>query len=108
MTIKIRKSQVIQPFGVGSIIEGEGGSYVVKDISEWRVPDMEDISIPSLVEGIPSIRRIMSPKNDFELPVQRFPQWNFCPNPSCRRNCNNYIQWLKEISPYLMNLMPLS
>jgi len=85
MTIKIRKSQVIQPFGVGSIIEGEGGSYVVKDISEWRVPDMEDISIPSLVEGIPSIRRIMSPKNDFELPVQRFPQWNFCPNPSCRR-----------------------
>ena len=85
MTIKIRKSQVIQPFGVGSIIEGEGGSYVVKDISQWRVREMEDISIPSLVERIPSIRRIMSPKNDFELPVQRFPQWNFCPNPSCRR-----------------------
>ena len=28
--------------------------------------------------------------------------------PSCRRNYNNYIQWLKETLPYLMNLMPVS
>ena len=28
--------------------------------------------------------------------------------PSCRRNCNNYIPWLKETLPYLMNLMPVS
>ena len=28
--------------------------------------------------------------------------------PSCRHNYNNYIQWLKETLPYLMNLMPVS
>ena len=28
--------------------------------------------------------------------------------PSCSRICNNYIQWLKETLPYLMNLMPVS
>ena len=28
--------------------------------------------------------------------------------PSCGCNCNNYIQWLKEILPYLMNLMLVS
>ena len=28
--------------------------------------------------------------------------------PSYRRNCNNHVQWLKEILPYLMNLMPVS
>ena len=28
--------------------------------------------------------------------------------PSCRRNYNNYIKWLEETLPYLMNLMPVS
>ncbi len=27
---------------------------------------------------------------------------------SGRHNCNNYIQWLKEALPYLINLMPVS
>ena len=90
--IKIRKSQILQPFGVGAIIEAEGRSYVVKPTTSWKTEDMYDISIGSLAGRIPSIQKILTPKDGekdgktiFQLPVKRFPRWYFCSNNNCRK-----------------------
>ena len=35
---KMRRAQTIQPFGVGSIVDIDGESFVVNDISKWKRP----------------------------------------------------------------------
>ena len=91
MAIKIRKSAILHPYSVGSILESEGKSFVVKPIGKWNQGNMENIMIPSFKNRIAGIKEILTPKVDtsgeskFELPVRRFPQWHFCSNESCRK-----------------------
>ena len=97
--VKIRKSQILQPFGVGAIIEAEGRSYVVKPTTSWKTEDMYDISIGSLAGRIPSIQKILTPKKRRQLftsPVPKRPGDSLQtlqatggapqegPSPSCR------------------------
>lgn len=91
----IRRAQTLAPFGVGSIIDLDGESFVAMDIRFWEKSYKSDevIHEPRLSRmlGVKYFR--MAPAaNDNQskdksenrgVPYKRFPFWLFC--PSCRR-----------------------
>ncbi len=86
----IRRSQAVSPFGVGSLFEVLGQSFVACDTTFWR-SDGTRIDLPRLAKllGVDHFR--LPPSNpDFTpaslkeyVPFMRFPQWQLC--ASCRR-----------------------
>ena len=91
---KIRRSQYINPFGVGAILDIGQESFIAEDIAKWRPEGMGDkISLKRLSTRlrVEEFRMPPSPK-DFEsytkkLPFSRFPQWLFC------SSCDDLIEW---------------
>jgi Domain of unknown function (DUF1998) len=80
-TRKVRRSQVVSPFGPGAIIDLVGESFVAEDAGNWRGrPEL--INFPRLAAylEVPALR---TPPAGGALPYYRFPQWLFCPH--CRR-----------------------
>jgi hypothetical protein len=84
---KVRRSQVISPFGPGAIIDLVGESFVVEDAGKWRPPHVP-VDFPRLASylGVDSLAS-PSPSPRRPIPYYRFPQWLFC--PACRR----MIRW---------------
>ena len=87
----IRRAQTIQPFGVGSIIDIDGESFVVNDISEWKTPKkivkLERLNkIFGFKKTFRSFSSFQNPDESFA--VSRFPQWYHC------SNCDNLQQIL--------------
>jgi len=81
---KIRRSQLIAPYGVGALVEIEGESFIVKDISKWPRTRLQAIELPGLKDVLPGVRELKGPKDkDAVVPVARFPRWLFCSR--CRR-----------------------
>ncbi|AXX28970.1 hypothetical protein APASM_1605 [Actinosynnema pretiosum subsp. pretiosum] len=82
MTVrKVRRSQVISPFGPGAIIDLVGESFVVEDAGRWprqRVP----VDFARLASYL-GVNSLASPMPGRPIPYYRFPQWLFC--PACRR-----------------------
>lgn len=86
----IRRSQAVSPFGVGSLFEVLGQSFVACDTTFWK-SDGTRIDLPRLAKllGVDHFR--LPPSNpDFTpaslkeyVPFMRFPQWQLC--ASCRR-----------------------
>jgi hypothetical protein len=87
----IRRAQTISPFGVGSILDFEGESFVAVDIYHWKGKG-EEIHEPRLEKLLGVTKFIMAPAapdNRFAItdltpgiPYHRFPRWMFC--PGCR------------------------
>ncbi|UQS27320.1 DUF1998 domain-containing protein [Amycolatopsis thermalba] len=82
MTVrKVRRSQIISPFGPGAIIDLVGESFVVEDAGKWRGPHVP-IDFPRLASYL-KVDSLAAPSPRWPIPYYRFPQWLFC--PSCRR-----------------------
>ena len=85
----LRRAQTISPFGVGSIIEVNGESFVPADISNWGA-DGERIQEERLEKflGVDHFRMgPPAPERPWEadantpgIPCVRFPAWFFCPD----------------------------
>ena len=86
MTIrKVRRSQIVSPFGPGAIIDLIGESFVAEDTGNWPgKPELVDF--PRLASYL-GVRGLRTPRANSPLPYYRFPRWLFC--TSCRR----MIQW---------------
>ena len=86
-----RKSQLISPFGVGSIYDIGEESLTCCDISMWKMVSEKDEIRLSRLERKLKVERFYSPPvapSRFSskaptVPFYRFPQWMFC--PSCRQ-----------------------
>ena len=85
----MRASQIISPFGVGSLMEVNGQSFIVKDTTYWKAKyfgtnkkmyqNLQNIEH----EGLTSRMRGYTLKKPlYIVPIQRFPLWHFCSN--CR------------------------
>jgi len=89
---KIRRAQTIQPFGVGSIIDIDGESFVVNDISEWKRPS-QIVELERLNKILGYQKKLLSfsnfENNEESVTVSRFPEWYHC------SKCNN----LQQIHP---------
>lgn len=82
MTVrKVRRSQIISPFGPGAIIDLVGESFVVEDAGRWRGPHVP-IDFPRLASYL-KVDSLAAPSPHRPIPYYRFPQWLFC--PGCRR-----------------------
>lgn len=85
---KLRRGQLTQSFGVGALIESEGESFIVKDISSWSLSDMEKIDTSSFLGMLPpQARELYQIRQDRWVPVSRFPRWLFCPR------CRSLTNW---------------
>lgn len=84
MTVrKVRRSQIISPFGPGAIIDLVGESFAVEDAGRWRGPRVP-VEFPRLASylRVDSLAA-PSPSPRWPIPYYRFPQWLFC--SGCRR-----------------------
>jgi len=92
--LEIRRGQTIQPFGAGSIIEIDGESYIVKDISQWRKPT-KTITLDRVQSLLPG-KKLLSFQDftaqDEYIPLDRFPAWYHC--SSC-----NHLRKVKKSEP---------
>ncbi|MEV6228080.1 DrmB family protein [Saccharopolyspora shandongensis] len=78
---RIRRSQIVSPFGPGAIIDLVGESFVAEDAGNWRGKP-EYVSFPRLAAYL-RVDELRTPRPGGKLPYFRFPQWLFCFH--CRR-----------------------
>lgn len=78
---KVRRAQIISPFGPGAIIDLVGESFVVEDAGKWRRP-LVPVDFPRLASYL-KVDSLAAPSPRQPIPYYRFPQWLFC--GSCRR-----------------------
>ena len=94
-SIKIRRSQLITPFGIGSIIDLPDQAVMPLGLENWQTNEETRISDDRLARRLGVIEfhqpipaknntNYDSHENNFKgsVPVTRFPLWHFC--PSCR------------------------
>lgn len=94
-SIKIRRSQLITPFGIGSIIDLPDQAVMPLGLENWetnqetRISDdrlAKRLNVNEFHQPIPAVNKASydSNENRFKgiVPVTRFPLWHFC--PSCR------------------------
>ena len=83
----VRKSQIITPFGVGSIVESNGESFVIKDLTYWRGDSFSDLGMRDMARslGVASLKAPVD--NKPTVPANRFPTWFFCNKCRNMRRC---------------------
>ena len=86
---KIRRSQYITPFGVGSILDIGNESLIAMDTSKWKKNSGDKITLKRLAKKLnviefrmPEIQKNSWDTRTAQLPFSRFPRWLFC--SSCR------------------------
>jgi hypothetical protein len=93
-----RSSQLISPFGPGSIIDIGGESLILMDIKHWP-KNLDEIKLDRLTKeaGVWSLKKPPILKNRWErthknnaLMTARFPAWMFCPR------CRHLKRWHKD------------
>ncbi|GAB3000800.1 DUF1998 domain-containing protein [Psychrosphaera aestuarii] len=93
-----RSSQLISPFGPGSIIDIGDESLILMDISHWP-RNLEEIKLDRLTKeaGVWSLKKPPVVKQRWghvhkenSLTTYRFPRWMFCPK------CRYLKQWKRE------------
>ena len=88
--LKIRNSQIITTYGVGSVIDLDGKSFVGADISKWPINSSTHIYLERLSEklGVAHFKKppvqIAFSNNNVPLPYPYFPRWMFCKDSKCR------------------------
>ena len=94
-SIKIRRSQLITPFGIGSIIDLPDQAVMPLGLENWetnqetRISDdrlAKRLNVSEFHQPIPALNKASYDPNENRfkgiVPVTRFPLWHFC--PSCR------------------------
>lgn len=94
----VRKSQLITPFGVGSILDLPEDSLMLLGLDFWetkhetRVFDdrlARRLRVKEFHEPLKAEERVRGGRNDKDfggcMPFARFPKWHFCPSGSCRK-----------------------
>lgn len=87
---RIRRSQILSPFGVGAMFDVVGESFVAEDITRWQGKQVS-VSAPRIAAlmGVATLRTApVAPERGSSgsgVPFYRFPQWMFCPGHDCRR-----------------------
>lgn len=81
---KIRRSQLITTYGVGSIVAVEDESFMIAGIDRWE-PGPPNLHEPRLERRlhVNGFRLPPATENRGDIPVVRFPTWAHC--PSCKR-----------------------
>jgi hypothetical protein len=82
--LSVRRSQLVTPYGVGSICEIDGQSFIVRDTSWWNSAELTTIQLEQVTNRLHGISSLRSPRGS--VPVSRFPRWLFC--PTCRQMTN--------------------
>lgn len=91
---KVRKGQVITPFGPGGIFDFGDESFMALDISQWKSQAVSPIRDLPRLQSLLGVMRLCEPQAASEnswqsgdiaksIPYMRFPTWLFC--PKCRR-----------------------
>ncbi|WP_239310590.1 DrmB family protein [Frankia sp. Cj3] len=85
---KVRRAQIVSPFGVGAIIDLEGESFVAEDASNWPRGLTKSVDPPRGLISALNIADLRTPLDSKTgtLPYFRFPRWLFC--HQCRRMKN--------------------
>ncbi len=102
----IKRSHLIAPFGVGAVLLSRNGvSVIVCGLNEWlegrpdtiRGPDWwleSNQIVDSYLQARLGVNRLIQPppvadnpdlRNTWFVRVARFPRWEYCINPKCRR-----------------------
>lgn len=86
----MRRSQVISPFGPGSIMDlGDRGSFMVLGTDRWQQQHrLERIPMARLAAETGTAEFRIQPQRSESgpsIPLLRFPQWLFCESKGCRR-----------------------
>ncbi|MCC8929014.1 DUF1998 domain-containing protein [Rhodococcus sp. I2R] len=80
----VRRSQLINTYGVGSILPVESESFIVAGLDNWNPRPADEIDEPRLC-GLLGVSRLYSPpgsEGGSMVPIARFPEWVYCPNCS--------------------------
>lgn len=82
---RLRRSQIISPFGPGAIIDLVGESFVAEDAGRWpsRADEVDFRRLANLLR----VGALQTPRAGAELPYTRFPRWLFCPR------CRRMVKW---------------
>lgn len=96
-TIKIRRPQLTETFGIGSIFDAPGMSLMISE-SSWDSSKLMEVEEPRLVRRL-KVDRLLTPvpaEDKFvtsaSVPARRFPTWAYCPG------CNS-LKKLSEFGP---------
>jgi hypothetical protein len=73
---KVRRAQLIGPYGPGAIVDLVGESFVAEDASRWRGRPVT-IRMPRLAARL-NVQELRSPSAFPGVPYFRFPTWLFC------------------------------
>ncbi|GLZ43613.1 hypothetical protein Acsp05_72370 [Actinokineospora sp. NBRC 105648] len=84
---KLRRSQVVGPFGPGAIVDLLGESFVAEDAGQWR-NKLAEIDFPRLARYL-GVDKLKTALPGGALPYLRFPRTLFC------FRCRAMVQWTK-------------
>jgi hypothetical protein len=81
---KVRRSQLVTTYGVGSIVALEDESFMVTGIDRWPKgePDLHEPRLERRL-GVTGFRQPPAREGKPDIPVVRYPRWYSC--PKCRR-----------------------
>lgn len=84
-TIKIRRPQLTETFGIGSIFDAPGMSLMISE-SSWDSSKLMEVEEPRLVRRL-KVDRLLTPVpaddkfvTSASVPARRFPAWAYCPS----------------------------
>ena len=84
-TIKIRRPQLTETFGIGSIFDAPGMSLMISE-SSWVPSKLMEVEEPRLVRRL-KVDRLLTPipaddkfVTSASVPARRFPAWAYCPS----------------------------
>lgn len=82
---RVRQSQLVSTFGVGSIIPSGDHSYLICGLDDWDERTCAPIEEPRLARslGVHMFRAPSTGAKRGDVPVVRFPEYQYC--PECRR-----------------------
>jgi len=101
--IKIRRPQLTETFGIGSIFDAPGMSLMISETG-WDSSKLMEIEEPRLVRRL-KVERLLTPvacDDDFKtspsVPARRFPAWAYCPNCKSLKKLSDFgpIQSVKK------------
>ena len=101
--IKIRRPQLTETFGIGSIFDAPGMSLMISETG-WDSSKLMEIEEPRLVRRL-KVERLLTPvacddgfKTSPSVPARRFPAWAYCPNCKSLKKLSDFgpIQSVKR------------
>jgi hypothetical protein len=102
-TIKIRRPQLTEAFGIGAIFDAPGMSLMISE-SSWDSSKLMEVEEPRLVRRL-KVDRLLTPipaddkfVTSASVPARRFPAWAYCPNCKSLKKLSDFgpIQSVKK------------